>query len=265
MKTSKIGIIGCGNIGGTLAYGISKKGFISGEVLINDKIHDKMEFIAEGTGYVSAELDALVSACDIIIITVKPQDAEDLLKSISGEITQQTIVTVMAGIKIKDITRIIGKEVPVARVMPNMAAFVGESISCISFNNMVSETERIKTIFHSIGEVMEIDEELMDGVTALSGSGPAYLFYFAQAMIDAGVEMGFDRALSERLVMQTIYGSAVFMKDSSDSPSELINKVASKGGTTEAALDIFDKENLRSIIMNAVKRASERSRELSGE
>ncbi len=264
MKGLTVGIIGCGNMGGAIARGMVEKGILKGNaIFLHDKDIEKAAALAKETGARQEELSALVSGCGLVIIAVKPQDSEILLKSISGDIAGQTIVSVMAGIRIDAITDILGKDVPVARAMPNMAAFAGESITSISYNNTVRMTGEINSIFGGIGMVLEVDEVFLDSATALSGSGPAYLFYLAQAMIDAGKEMGLNEDVAKKLVTQTLYGSAVLMKDTESSPEELIRKVASKGGTTEAALSVFDREDLRSAIKTAIREAKKRSEELS--
>jgi pyrroline-5-carboxylate reductase len=264
MKGLTVGVVGCGNMGSAIVRGMVRKDVLkSGAILLNDKDIEKADALAKETGCRQEELSSLVSSCDLIIIAVKPQDSEDLLKGISENITRQTIVSVMAGLSIDAITNMLGKEVPVARAMPNMAAFIGESITCISYNGMVSKTEEIKNIFGGIGKVLGIDEIFQDGVTALSGSGPAYLFYLAQAMIDAGKEMGIDKDVAKELVIQTLYGSAALMRKTEDLPQELVKKVASKGGTTEAALSVFDENNLNAVIKTAVRKAKKRSEELS--
>ncbi len=264
MKALTLGIIGCGNMGRAIARGMVKKGTTRDvSILLYDKEIGKADALAKETGCVREGVSSLVRKSDLLLIAVKPQDSGSLFDEISGDIKGQTIVSVMAGVKISAITGRLGKEVPVVRAMPNMAAFVGESITCISCNDMVVMIEEVKNIFTSIGKVREVDETFMDGVTALSGSGPAYLFYLAEAMIAAGENMGLDKDIVRELVTQTLYGSAVFMRGSEESPGELIGKIASRGGTTEAALSVFNENDMRSIVERAVSKAKERSVELS--
>ncbi len=264
MKALTVGIIGCGNMGRAIARGMVEKGILSGSaILLNDADEAKAAALAEETGGVQKELSALVRGSEFLVIAVKPQDFGALLKDISGDITGQTIVSVMAGIRISDITGGLGREVPVVRAMPNMAAFAGESMTCISCNSMVTAAGEVKDIFSGIGRVMEVEERFMDAVTALSGSGPAYLFYLARAMIEAGMEAGLDGRASRELVAQTLYGSAALLRDAESSPAELIGKVASKGGTTEAALSVFDEGDLKGIVKRAIAKAKQRSEELS--
>ncbi len=266
MSDLKIGIIGCGNMGSAILRGLLAKNIASaGSIAVNDKDTGKAESVAMSSGCRHAELSALVKNVDYLIIAVKPQNSEILLKKLSGLITGQTIISVMAGVKISTVTDLLGKEVPVARAMPNMAAVIGESMTCVSFNDLADEKEEVKKIFSSIGRVVEVEEALMDAVTAVSGSGPAYLFYLADVMISAGEKAGLDPDVAKELVTQTLFGASSLLKNNMDiSAGEHIRAVASKGGTTEAALSIFEDNELKGIIKAAINRAKQRSEELSG-
>jgi pyrroline-5-carboxylate reductase len=264
MLETKISIIGCGNMGSAIARGMVEKKIVpAGAILLSDTDESKARALAEKTGAKAGGLEQAVKLSDCLIIAVKPQDSGRLLDEMSSYIKGQTVVSVMAGVKIKDITGRLGKEVPVVRAMPNVASFVGEGITCISRNSIVTNLEDMKKLFSGIGRVLEVKEEALDAVTALSGSGPAYLFYLADAMISAGKKAGLDEAAAKELVVQTLYGSALLLRNAEVSAEELIKKVASKGGTTEAALSVFEENKMRSIIEEAVEKAEKRSEELS--
>ena len=264
MKDFTLGIIGCGNMGGAIARGIREKGILSGDkVFLYDVDGGRVSSLAAETGFQMGELSQMVRGCDFLLLAVKPQDFDSLLKNIKADIVSQTIISVMAGVRIEKIIEKIGKNIPIARAMPNMAASVKEAVTCITFNSLVKDKSGINELFTGIGEVLEIEEGLMDAVTAISGSGPAYLFYLADAMIEAAKSEGISESEAKELVAQTLYGSSLLLKESSSSAGELIKKVASKGGTTEAALGVFDEKGLKSIIKEAVKKARERSSELS--
>jgi len=265
MKKIAIGIIGCGNMGQAIVRGLSSSSEkFQGGIFAYDKDTEKAASLSKETGCSIGELSQMVRGSDILVIAVKPQDFDELSGSIASDIVDQTIVSIMAGVTIGAIISKIGKEVGIARAMPNMAAFTGESMTCIAYNNLVKERDTVKEIFSGIGKVLEIDESNMDAVTALSGSGPAYLFYLANNMIKAGEELGLDSALARELVLQTLYGGSILLKESKDMPQELVNKVASKGGTTEAALSVFDEKGMDLIVKEAIEKASRRSQELSG-
>jgi pyrroline-5-carboxylate reductase len=264
MINLKTGIIGCGSMGSAIARGMVERGIAEGkDIYLNDKDINKSSSLAKETGALDEDLCFVMSKSDFIIMAVKPQDFDHLSEGIVSEIAAQTIISVMAGIKISMIAEKFGKEVPIVRAMPNMGAFVGEGVTCLSYNSLVSKKEEVKSIFSSIGKVFEMDESALDAVTALSGSGPAYLFYLAEAMISAGVKAGLEGSLAGELVVQTLYGSSALLRQTGDSPEELIDKVASKGGTTEAALSVFENKDLKKIIEKAVEAAKERSEELS--
>jgi len=170
----------------------------------------------------------------------------------------------MAGVSINRITQVLGGDIQVVRAMPNMAAFIAEAVTCIAMNGPVDKKPDIVDILMGIGLVIEVKEDQMDAVTAVSGSGPAYLFFLADAMMSAASGLGLGQKEADMLVRQTLYGSAALLKGSEEGPDELISKVASKGGTTEAALSVFKKKGLAGAIEEAVRAAKKRSGELSG-
>ncbi|MBD3426206.1 MAG: pyrroline-5-carboxylate reductase [Candidatus Omnitrophica bacterium] len=264
MQKFTVGIIGCGNMGSAIARGMVEGDDLTPDsISLYDKDIEKAEKLAKAIGASVRETQSLVTGSDVVILSIKPQDADELLTQIAGYLNGQLILSVMAGVTIKSITEKLGREVPVARAMPNMAAFVSQSTTSVAFNELVTNAPQIKSIFTGIGDVVEIEETLMDAVTALSGSGPAYLFYLAGAMIEAAVEMGIDGAAAEKMVGQTLFGASSLLRTCQQSPQELTEKVASKGGTTEAALKVFEAKHLKSIIKTAIKRAKKRSEELS--
>ncbi|MFH1847387.1 MAG: pyrroline-5-carboxylate reductase [Candidatus Omnitrophota bacterium] len=263
MRDISIGIIGCGNMGSAIAGGIVKKQIIElDRVFLYDKEIKKAEILSQKIKAKVVELSDLVKSSDFLLIAVKPQDFSSLLEELVQYIDKQTIISVMAGISMLAINDKIKKETAIARVMPNMAAFVGESITCLSFNDKVKNRQEIKDIFTGIGQVLEVDETLLDSVTALAGSGPAYLFYFAKALIEAGVAIGLDVKTAQELTIQTLYGASLLLKETKFAPEDLIEKVASKGGTTEAGLKVFEAERMKDIIKTAVKQAKKRAEEL---
>jgi len=266
MEKIKIGIIGCGNMGMAIVNGLVKnKVTPPGYILVNDKDNKKTDFITAKSKIKKSTINNLVKSSKYIILAVKPQDSGDLLREISSHVNKsQVILSIMAGVTIKRITKLLGKNMATCRAMPNMAALVGKSVTSVSFNSRVRDKKTIIKIFGSIGTVFELDESKMDAVTALSGSGPAYIFYFTSALIDGGVKAGINRCTAENLAIDTVIGAAgILSKKRSVSIKDLIRKVASKGGTTEAAIKEFEDKKLKSIIGNAVLKAKSRSKELS--
>jgi len=205
MSEFSIGIIGCGNMGGAITRGmIAKDIFPADSIFLYDNDIEKLEYLSGDTGCAKGDISQMVRGCTYLIIAVKPQDFDALAKGIASDMVEQTIISVMAGMRTSDITRKLGKEVPVVRAMPNMAASVSESITCVTCNEASKIDEGIKSVFAGIGKVMEVDESFMDAVTAVSGSGPAYLFYLAEAMIEAGRKLGFGEEIRKKYELKVL-------------------------------------------------------------
>jgi pyrroline-5-carboxylate reductase len=269
MIDKKIGIIGGGNMGEAIFSHLANVLEKSTMLKVSEMDASKRESLQ--TKYrIIVEIDnnALVKFADVIIIAVKPQDAIGLLSSevCCGVSKDKLVISVAAGITTGHIEDTIGKDIPVIRAMPNMAARVGEAVTSISPGKAAGKDHMklAKDIFSVIGTVVEVDEKLVDAVTAISGSGPAYFFYLMECLMDAALEMGIDKETAQKLVMQTALGSAKLAEALMEHPEVLRKKVTSRGGTTEAAFKIFEKKNFKEIIVSAVEEARKRSKELSG-
>lgn len=214
---------------------------------------------------ISASVLEAVKIADVVILAVKPQDAKDVLSEIKGEIVgDKILLSIVAGLKIKAIAKALNKEGKIVRVMPNNPSLVGKGVSAISFGPEVDESLRllIEKIFLGVGDVVVVEESLMDGVTALSGSGPAYFYLFTKLLIESGHNIDLDKSLSQRLVLGTMIGAAVMANETGQDLDDLIKMVASPKGTTEAALNSFNESDLASVVNKAVKAAFDRSQEL---
>jgi pyrroline-5-carboxylate reductase len=204
---------------------------------------------------------------DLIIISVKPQDFNHVAENFRFRLKDnQMVLSIMAGIKINKIQQLLHHPL-VVRVMPNSPTLLGMGItgytsaSGISFSQLIN----IERLLNSTGRSVYLEnEELLDGVTALSGSGPAYFYYIVDAMIKAGVEMGIDENLSKLFVTQTMLGAYHLINNSDKNLEELIKDVASKGGTTEAALKTFNENNFKDILKKGILNAKKRAKELNG-
>jgi pyrroline-5-carboxylate reductase len=265
----RIGIVGCGNMGGAIVKGmIAKKITTPNNICIYDKDGAKAETLSKETGCRFEPLADLISGSNFLLLAVKPQNAQELFAAISKGLKKHTLISIMAGLTIAAITKLAEKDLPVARSMPNMAAKLGHSVTAVTFNGLVKDKKTINDILGSIGAVVEVEESQMDAVTAVSGSGPAYFFYLARAMKEAGIRIGLTSEVSEKLVRDTFLGSALVAKDlSAKTLDEMIQMVASKGGTTEAALTVFDNaehakvsEHIAMGLVAAEKRAKELSK-----
>ncbi len=268
MGEEKIGVIGCGNMGSAIVRGIINSGKrCSNEILINDLDESKALPLNSIDGVRMCSLDDLVSLSDVIILCVKPQDLLSLAAKIRDNLREDImIVSVMAGVRLDSLSNRLNIETAMVRAMPNMPAVIGEGVTCIAFNDKVNNKELVFGLFQGIGEVLEVDETDMDVVTAVSGSGPAYFFYIAAALIKAAEENGLKPSQAKELVLQTFFGSAKLLREEGASgPGDLLSRVASKGGTTEAALDVFARNAMDKVISEAVFAAKKKSNELCEE
>lgn len=206
-----------------------------------------------------------VAHCDIVIIAVKPQNMDEVLRAISLYGKDRLYISIAAGITTARIEKALGARPRVIRVMPNTPALIGEGISALCRGRYATakDLKAADEIFSSVGETANIGERYFDLVTAVSGSGPAYFFYLNEALIETAVGMDMDRAIAKRLVSKTAFGSAKLLMKSGCAPEELRRRVTSKGGTTEQAIKVFERSGMKGIVAKAVKAAAKRSRQLS--
>ncbi len=210
--------------------------------------------------------DEAVASSNTILLAVKPQQIDKVVSSLNkDDFNSKIFISIAAGVTTDKLSRLFAGETRLARVMPNSPALVGKGLSAIYFSSDFSkeEKESVTAIFSSVGETIEIDESLMDQVTAISGSGPAYFFYFVRSLIAAAIEIGLDSDISTKLVLSTMEGSSRMLDVEDKGPTELIEMVASQGGTTEAALDLFEQEDISDIITRGVLAALKRAAELN--
>ncbi len=268
MINKKIGIIGCGNMGEALLSRLTGVVEKSTSLMVSELDTARRDYIQ--TKYkmiVGIDNNAVVKYSDVIILAVKPKDFDSVLKQevCCGLSGKKLLISIAAGVTTKYIEKAVGKDMPVIRAMPNMAAAIGEAITSLSRGSSASDEDIkiAKEIFSSIGDVIEIDEKFADAVTAISGSGPAYFFYLVEALMEAAESLGLDSKTASRLAAKTALGSAKLLDALKEDPAILRSKVTSKGGTTEAAIAVFEKWKLKNIIIEAVKAAWRRSKELS--
>ena len=264
----KIGLIGCGNMGEAIVSRLARaKPAAARSIIATDVDKAKMRKVRPRYGVrVADSIGKVVGFADVIIIAVKPKDFDAVLLSMRPCIsTGKTIISIAAGITTGYIEKRLGKRIAVIRAMPNMPAVIGEAVSSISAGKHAKKRDVniARSIFSAVGEVVEVDEKLVDSVTAVSGSGPAYFFYFVECLIETAKELGLAERIAKRLALKTALGSAKLLAACGEEPGVLRAKVTSKGGTTEAAFKAFEAEDFRGIVKKAVRRAHQRSRELS--
>lgn len=201
---------------------------------------------------------------DIVVLAVKPQALDGVLKEIGSELARGLVVSIVAGVSISRIADACGCRIRAIRAMPNMPAIVREGMTALAFGSDVQaqDVASVRRIFESVGKVVEVEERLMDAVTGLSGSGPAYVFLAIEALTDGGVKMGLPRDIAGVLAGQTVLGAARMLLETGQHPARLKDQVASPGGTTIAGLHRLEQGGLRATLIDAIEAATKRSQEL---
>lgn len=266
----KVLVIGAGNMGLTYAQGMSKSRLLKKKnIMVLDNSEKKLEELNNITHFDAfKELKDCVPQADIIFLAVKPYHAEALLKTIKPYInTQQILVSIMAGVSISSIKDYTGLE-KIVRAMPNLPAQIGKGLTSYVCSEEVSNIEMltVESLLDTTGKSIQVSsEKFIDASTGISGSGPAYVFYFMQSMMEAALQMGFSKKDSTVLVSQTFTGAVELFNQSNLSPNSWMEKVASKGGTTRAALDSMEDNNVNELIKDAAFAAFSRAVELGKE
>jgi pyrroline-5-carboxylate reductase len=260
--------IGAGNISESIIKGLlSTEQIRPGEIWVTNRSNtDRLQFLRQYYGIIPVfEKKIAASKADVIVLAIKPQDVFEALEELKGHITEKTmIISVLAGITTSLIEQTLDIKVPVVRAMPNTSAAVLESATGLSAGCYVS-AEQLKlaeTIFNIVGEVVVLDEELLDAVTGLSGSGPAYIYYLVEAMEKAGETTGIPRELARPLVLKTLIGAARMLIETGEKPEVLRKQVTSPNGTTMAGLMELEQRGFQQAIKNAIVSATNRSKEL---
>ncbi len=257
----KIGIIGAGNMGGAIARGLSKT-LKSENIIICEKNNETALMLSSELKIrQKADIKGLSEESDVVIIAVKPAIVEEVLQSLKDY--SKIIISVAAGVTIHKIEEIVGNK-KIIRAMPNTPAISGCAMTVLSLSNSVTDKESqiALSLFESLGRVIILDEKYMNAVTAISGSGPAYVFTFIQAIADAGVKLGLTRNDSLLLAGQTIFGSAKMFLDKMENPIKLRDNVTSPGGTTIAAVHTLERSGFSGVVMDAIEEAFKRAKEL---
>jgi pyrroline-5-carboxylate reductase len=266
-STHRLAILGGGVMGETLLATALAAGIAPSEVVVAEKNPGRAEQLRATHGIEVAELDAAVTEASTVFVVVKPQDVADVLAQVGHLIAADTtVVSFAAGVRLATFEDALASGTPVIRVMPNTPALVGEGMFGLSPGSAAG-TEQVRAIIDLLtpgGKVVVIDESLQDILTAVSGSGPAYVFYLAEAMTAGAVSGGLDADTARLLTTQTIVGAAKLLAESDADAVELRRRVTSPNGTTAAAVAMFDERSVRDAISAGVLAAARRSAELSG-
>jgi len=262
----KLGFIGAGNMATALVRGILDNGILTADhVLAADISPEARKTFKENTGITPTDKTAdMADSVDALVIAVKPQLAKDAVCDIAEQCANSLVISIAAGIRLEKVCQWVGHK-RVIRVMPNTPSQIRKGAAGFACAEEAREEDKglVRNILEGVGIALELDEEQLDTVTALSGSGPAYVFEFTQALIEAGVNHGLPRETSIKLAIQTMAGASEMLSRSQGSPEELRSAVTSPGGTTEAGLKILDDNNFRQILQDVVGAAKNRSIELS--
>lgn len=266
MKT--LGFIGGGNMGSAMLGGIIKAGLLKSEdITVADLSQAALDKVKEAHGVnVTTDSADVIKNCDTFIIALKPHIVAPALKPLAELVREdQLIISIAAGKQICQLEEIFGSDKKIVRIMPNTPALVGEGMAGICSNKNVSaeELDEVKKIFESFGEAEIVTEKLIDAVTGVSGSGPAYVFMFIEAMADAAVLEGMPRPQAYKFAAQTVLGSAKMVMETGMHPGALKDMVCSPAGTTIEAVKVLEEKGLRAAVIEAIHECTKKSIELS--
>jgi len=265
----KTAIIGGGNMGEALLKGLIASGADPARFVVSDPTESRRRHLADTHGVATTASNAdAVREADIVVFAVKPGQLPEVIGEVRDllESSRPLIVSVAAGVSIAAILSFTGSSARVIRVMPNTPALVGEGMSVLSAGGSASRDDlsRVMEMFSGIGRAIVLDERLMDAVTGLSGSGPAYVFLFIEALADGGVRNGIPREQALLLARQTVLGAAKLADSTGEHPGVLKDRVASPGGTTIEGIAALEQAGFRNAVIHAVTAATRKSRELGG-
>lgn len=263
----RIGFLGAGQMAKALALGWKSAGLLDPSCsLASDPLPESRARFHQATGLPCVEDNlAVVAAAEVLLLAVKPQVFQVLLNEIRPRVrADQLIISIAAGVTLSQLAQGLGVEARVVRVMPNTPCLVGASASgyALGVNADRRDAELVQKLFSSVGLAAELPEQLLDAVTGLSGSGPAYVAVMIEALADGGVKMGLPRAVALQLAAQTVLGTAKMVLETGQNPAQLKDAVASPGGTTIAGLHALEQAGLRAALMDAVEAATRRAAEL---
>jgi pyrroline-5-carboxylate reductase len=262
-----VAILGTGKMGEALLSGLLRSGYPPSSVIAAVRRAERGTELAARYGVVVCDATAAAKQADTLVLTVKPQDMGRLLGEIAPVVPAgRLVISVAAGITTSFIGDKLAGEVPVVRVMSNTPVLVDEAMSVISAGEYAGEEHllRAEELLRPVGKVLRIPESQQDAATALSGSGPAYVYYLVECMVDAGILLGMSRSAALEMVIQAVYGAATMLRETGEHPVILREAVTSPGGTTISAIRELEKHGMRAAFLAAIEAARDRGRELGG-
>ena len=268
-KSPTIGFIGGGNMARSLIGGLVANGYDHNCICVSDPSADAKNFIAQHYRVnISETNQQVVAASDTVVLAVKPQVVPKVLSDLSDSLQskQPLLISIAAGIRLSDLEHQIGGSLAISRVMPNTPALIQKGVSALYANSRVSDAQKlqVQTILSAVGKTVWLpNEDLLDAVTAISGSGPAYFFYLIESMEKAALELGLDSDTAHTLATETAVGAALLAAASDQCPATLRHQVTSPGGVTEAAIKVLETEDVGTSIVSAIRAGTQRSVEMS--
>lgn len=266
MAIPEVAFLGAGNMAEALIRGLLRKTAKPQHILATARRAERQSFLRQTYSIdVSADNVSAVQKANLVVLSVKPQAMRGLLKSISPHVRpDQLFISVAAGVPLEAIQSELGPQARIIRSMPNTPALIGAGATALSLGAHAQESDLnlAKELFESVGICVVVEENLLDAVTGLSGSGPAYVFLMIEALCDAGVKVGLPRYTALKLATQTVMGSALLLQETGAHPGQLRDQVTSPGGTAIAGLHTLEAGGLRTTLMNAVEAATHRAKQL---
>jgi pyrroline-5-carboxylate reductase len=266
MINAKIGFIGAGNMAGALIEGLTRSGQCSGsDIAASDTRPERLAELHQRFGIIGSDSNRDVTAgAEVVVLATKPQSFAEVLPEIADASAGRLVISIAAGVPLASLEALLAADCRVVRAMPNTPALVGVGATalCRGRNAMNEDVAAALTIFSSVGIAVEVPESAVDAVTALSGSGPAYVFAFVEALAEAGRLVGLDDDMAQAFAIQTVYGSGKLLIETGESPATLRKMVSSPGGTTIAGLAVLNERNMAGTIHAAVEKAAARAREI---
>jgi pyrroline-5-carboxylate reductase len=263
---TKVAVLGAGVMGETVFSGLLRAGWAPSDIVATARRPERRQQLADRYGIATASNAEAVAGAGIVLVAVKPQDITGLLDEIAPALEPGTLVaSLAAGVATDVIEAHLPAGTAVVRIMPNTPSQVDEGMAALSAGRhaTVDQTEQVAKLLAATGEVAIVPEKYQDAVTAISGTGPAYLFLVVEAMIEAGVHLGLPRHTATELAVQTMYGSAKLLKETGEHPTVLRERVTSPGGTTAAAIRVLEDHKVRAAFLGAMEAARDRSKDLA--
>lgn len=262
----RLGLMGAGHMGGSIVGGLLQKKLLgSSRVTIYEKLEDKKkEFVKKWKTSAASSIKGLVVPSDVLILAIKPQDLVAAGAELQPYLNQKKlIISILAGTPLSKLKKILGTKCRIVRAMPNLGASVGRSVTAFCGNVSAGDFKTTQQIFEGCGVAFKTEERHLDLVTALSGSGPAYFFYLMEAIEKKALKSGLPEVIAKILAVETAAGAGLLAASSKYSPAELRTMVTSRGGTTEAALRVLERNNTEDIFESAFQAACQRAAELA--